>query len=388
MRVRIATYSAMPRGGAVHARRLAEELAARGHWVELWALTIGGSGLAVGPGVALHQVPLMPEPGEGVAQRVARGASALAAALRHAAPVDIHHAQDMVSARALLDLRAEGVIPHVVRTVHHVEVFQDDVLEECQRASIQDVDRCLAVSAFWAARLGSEFGVRAGVVPNGVDFARFAHCPLDRRRSGERFGWGMRPVILALGGVQPRKGGRVLLEAFARARGRLPDDALLVVAGGDGLYADLAHLAAWNDDAARLGLRVREGPHPPPDAHVARIGVVADDDMPALYRAADALAFPSTREGFGLVVVEAMAGGLPVVASDIPVLREFLRDGDDCLMTPVGDSGPMAEALVAVMREPDLRARLTANAQATARAFRWEITAERAEAEYEGMRAS
>jgi len=77
-----------------------------------------------------------------------------------------------------------------------------------------------------------------------------------------------------------------------------------------------------------------------------------------------------------------------VVASDIPVLREFLRDGDDCLMTPVGDSGPMAEALVAVMREPDLRARLTANAQATARAFRWEITAERAEAEYEGMRAS
>lgn len=386
MRVRIATYSAMPRGGAVHARRLAEELAARGHRVELWALTIGGSGLAVGPGVAVHQVPLLPEAGEGAPQRVARGAAVLAAALRRAAPADIHHAQDLVSARALLDLRAEGVVPHVVRTVHHVEVFQDGFLDECQRASIQDVDRCLAVSAFWAARLDSEFGVQADVVPNGVDFARFAECPLDRRRAGDRCGWGTRPVVLALGGVQPRKGGRVLIESFARARGRLPDDALLVVAGGDGLYFDPSHLAAWRDDAARLGLRVHEGPHPPPDCDVARIGVVPDDDMPALYRAADALAFPSTREGFGLVVVEAMAAGLPVVASDIPVLREFLRDGDDCLMTPVGDSGPMADALVVALRDGALRARLTTNAQATARAFRWDITAERAEAVYAGMR--
>jgi glycosyltransferase involved in cell wall biosynthesis len=115
---------------------------------------------------------------------------------------------------------------------------------------------------------------------------------------------------------------------------------------------------------------------------VVRIGIVDDEDMPVLYRAADVLAFPSTREGFGLVVVEAMAAGLPVVTSDIPVLAEFLRDGDDCLMTPVGDSGPLAQAIVRLVNDADLRSRLTARAQETARRYTWADTAARAEVVY------
>jgi glycosyltransferase involved in cell wall biosynthesis len=221
MRVRIVTYSAMPRGGAVHARRLAEEMAARGHEVELWSLALEGAGLMVGPGVATHQVPLAPRAGESVAGRVSRGAAALADALRPARPADIHHAQDLLSARALLALRAEGAVPHVIRTVHHVDAFPDRFLEDCQRASIQDVDRCIAVSRFWADRLRDEFGVSAVVVPNGVDADRFAGCPLSRGEAGARMGWGDRTVVLAVGGVQPRKGSRVLLEAFAPATGGL-----------------------------------------------------------------------------------------------------------------------------------------------------------------------
>ncbi|MFM9019571.1 MAG: MSMEG_0565 family glycosyltransferase [Actinomycetota bacterium] len=385
MRVRIATYSAMPRGGAVHARCLAEALAARGHHVELWVLTIEGSGLVVGPGVATHQVPLRPVAGESAADRVDRAAATLADALRDMRPADIHHAQDLLSARALLALRADGVVPHVVRTVHHVEAFEDRFLEECQRASIQDVDRCIAVSGFWADRLQDEFGVQADVVPNGVEADRFGGCTLSRDEAGARMGWPGRTVVLAVGGVQPRKGSRVLLEAFARARGRLPGNPLLVVAGGDGFFADPSAAAAWEDDAVRLGLVVHRGPGAPPDADVARIGVVDDDDMPALYRAADVLAFPSTREGFGLVVVEAMAAGLPVVTSDIPVLAEFLRDGDDCLMTPVGDSGPLAQALVRLVNDDDLRDRLIASARHTVRRHTWDEAARRAEDIYAGV---
>ncbi len=388
MRVRIATYSAMPRGGAVHARRLAEELAARGHLVELWALTIEGSGLAVGPGVAVHQVPLPPVPGEPVAQRVARAADVLAGAMRAAPPADVHHAQDLLSARALLALRADGAVAHVVRTVHHVEAFGDRFLDECQRASIQDVDRCIAVSAFWAQRLADQFGVGAPVVPNGVDADRFGRCPFDRVEAGRRMGWNARPAVLAVGGVQPRKGSRVLLEAFARARGRLPDGALLVVAGGEGVFTDPAAVQAWEDDAVRLGLVVHRGRVIPAHADVVRIGVIDDDDMPVLYRAADVLAFPSTREGFGLAIVEAMASGLPVVTSDIPVLAEFLRDGEDCLMAPVGDSGPLAQALVRVINDPPLRARLTASARAVAARYTWAATAERAEHVYRDLLAA
>jgi glycosyltransferase-like protein len=385
MRVRIATYSAMPRGGAVHARCLAEALAARGHDVELWVLTMEGSGLAVGPGVATHQVPLRPVEGEDLADRVDRAAATLADALRTAPAVDINHAQDLLSARALLALRADGGVPHVVRTVHHVEAFEDRFLEECQRASIQDVDRCIAVSGFWADRLQDEFGVQADVVPNGVEARRFGGCALGRDAAAARMGWPGRTVVLAVGGVQARKGSRVLLEAFARARGRLPGHPLLVVAGGDGFFADPAGVRAWEDDAARLGLVVHRGPGAPADADVARIGVVDDDDMPVLYRAADVLAFPSTREGFGLVVVEAMASGLPVVTSDIPVLAEFLRDDDDCLMTPVGDSGPLAQAIVRLVNDDELRARLTASARDTVARHTWDEAAERAEGVYAGV---
>ena len=382
MRVRIATYSAMPRGGAVHARCLAEALAARGHDVELWVLAMEGAGIAVGPGVATHQVPLRPVAGEPVPDRVDRAAATLADALRGAPAADIHHAQDLLSARALLALRADGAVPHVVRTVHHVEAFEDRFLEECQRASIQDVDRCIAVSAFWAERLQDEFGVRADVVPNGVEAERFGGRALGRDEAAARMGWPGRTVVLAVGGVQARKGSRVLLEAFARARGRLPGDPLLVVAGGDGFFADPSVVRAWEDDAVRLGLVVHRGPGAPPGADVARIGVVDDDDMPVLYRAADVLAFPSTREGFGLVVVEAMAAGLPVVTSDIPVLAEFLRDDDDCLMTPVGDSGPLAQAIVRLVNDDALRARLTASARDTVRRHTWDESARRAEDVY------
>ncbi len=387
MRIRISTYSAMPRGGAVHARRLSEELAARGHEVELWVVAMEGAGMAAGPGVATHQVPLPPVPGEPVPARVARAAAVLADALRTAPAADIDHAQDLLSARALLSLRADGVVAEVVRTVHHVDACTDGFLEECQRASIQDVDRCVAVSAFWAERLAEEFGVSAAVVPNGVDPDRFGGCPLDRAEAGARMGWPDRTVVLAVGGVQPRKGSRVLLEAFARARGRLPGSPLLVIAGGEGLFTDPAGAAAWEDDAVRLGLVVHHGPGAPAQADVARIGVVDDDAMPTLYRAADVLAFPSTREGFGLVVVEAMASGLPVVTSDLPVLAEFLRADDDCLMTPVGDARLLAQALVRLANDDALRAHLTGRARQTARRHSWATTATRAEAVYRDLLA-
>jgi glycosyltransferase involved in cell wall biosynthesis len=112
---------------------------------------------------------------------------------------------------------------------------------------------------------------------------------------------------------------------------------------------------------------------------------VADAEMPALYRATDALAFPSEREGFGLVVLEAQAAGLPAVVSDLPVLREFLTPGEDCLMVPAGDAAALAGALVAAASGPE-RARLAAAGRATAGRFTWEAAAAAHEAVYEALR--
>ena len=105
------------------------------------------------------------------------------------------------------------------------------------------------------------------------------------------------------------------------------------------------------------------------------LGPIPDRDMPALFRAADVFAFPSEREGFGLVVLEAQAAGLPVVASDLPVLREFLEDGRDCVMAPVGDPAALAGALVVTLADASLREQLVAGGRATAGRFSWSAAA-------------
>ncbi len=375
MRIRLVTYSTKPRGGVVHALSLAEALERRGHDLELWALSADGAGFFREPRVPVRLVPVDRRPGEDVEPRILRYAATLAAGMRDAGPADVHHSEDCLSARSLLALRAEGVVPSVVRTVHHVDDFASPVLAECQRASIEDVDHRVCVSRHWADVLARDHGVRARVIANGVDGGRFADCPLDRAEAGRAMGWGGRPTVLAVGGIEPRKGSRVLLAAFAAARARIGPGALLAVAGGETLFDYAAYREAWERDAAALGLRVHHGAPPPGEADVAVLGPVPDTDMPALFRAADIFAFPSEREGFGLVVLEAQAAGLPVVASDLPVLREFLSDGDDCVMVPVGDADALAAALVGTLEDGALRLRIAAGGRATAARFTWEAAA-------------
>lgn len=369
----------------MHALHLAEALGDRGHDVELWALSADGARFFREPRVPARLVPVERRAGEEVEPRILRYAATLADGLRAAGPSDVHHAEDCLSARSLLALRAEGRVPAIVRTVHHVDDFASPVLAECQRASIEDVDHRICVSAHWAGVLRREHGVASRVIANGVDGTRFADCPLDRAAAGVRMGWGPRPTVLAIGGIEPRKGSRALLAAFAAARARLGPGALLVVAGGETLFDYADYRRAWEDDAAALGLRVHRGARPGREADVAVLGPVPDDDMPVLFRGADLLAFPSEREGFGLVVLEAGAAGLPCVVSDLPVLREFLADGRDCRMVPVGDVGALAAALVEVAGDPALRARLAEGGRATAAAHTWAVAAERHEAAYEAI---
>ena len=387
MNIRIATYSTKPRGGVVHALHLAEALADRGHDVELWALSSDGARFFREPRVAVQLVPVERRESEDIEARILRYADVLADGLRAAGPADISHAEDCLSARSMLMLRAEGAIPSIVRTIHHVDAFTSPVLLECQRASILDVDQRMCVSQHWADRVHEEFGVESDVVANGVDAAKFAGCELDRLAAGRRFGWGDRPVVLAVGGIEPRKGSRLLIEAFARARGRLGDGALLAIGGGETLFDYHEYREAWSGDAVRLGLEVHEGPPGavPDGADVAILGTIEDDQMAALYRASDALAFPSTREGFGLVVLEALASGIPAVVTDLPVLREHLEDGRDCIMVPAGDSGPLSNALVSAVHDTELRAQLLEGGRRTVGQFTWSACAEKHERLYRRM---
>ncbi len=102
-----------------------------------------------------------------------------------------------------------------------------------------------------------------------------------------------------------------------------------------------------------------------------------DTELPAWYTAADVLAFPSTKEGWGLAVLEAMSAGLPVVTSDLPAFLEYLRSGRDALVVPVDDAAALSRALAAILDDPGLAAELRAAGLAVSRQFTWSRAARR-----------
>jgi len=303
-------------------------------------------------------------------QGLGRQRATLAAGLGPlAAEFPILHTQDCISARAACRVRdaAAGPPPVVVRTVHHVDDFTSPSLINCQRQAILEPDRILVVSERWQQILADEYRTSAEVVHNGVDFTRFRSADPDLAAAlRQRAGAADRPLILAVGGIEPRKGSDTLMAAIAalsRSAGRAGRRPVLAVVGGHSFQDYREYRDRVLSSLPGLGLRL--------DDDVVLLGTVPDDELPGWYAAADVLAFPSTKEGFGLAVLEAMSAGLPVVASDLPVFREYLRPGQDAVMVPVDDAAALAAALGTVLDDAVLAGRLRAAGREVCARFTW-----------------
>lgn len=383
LRVAMLTYSLRPRGGVVHSLEVARALARRGHDVRLFALGRPGEDFFRPPGVPAQIVRYTPPDAPFDARILAMLAAyrdGLAAPLSEGG-FDVIHAQDCLSANAAIELRDRGVIAHVIRTVHHIDDFVSPSLIECQDRSILGPDALLCVSEPWVQRLRTEYGVCAGVVRNGVDTRRYrpARDDAERRRDRAAFGLGDHFTILTIGGIEPRKGSLTLLEGFAQLRRVAPElDARLVVAGGATLFDYRGEVERFHARVASLGV----------GAAVRELGTLADGEIERLYRAADVFAFPSTKEGFGLAALEALACGLPVVASDLDALSTFLEDGRSALLVRVGDPGALGAALARVGREPSTRDRLRAAGLRVASDYTWDRAAATHEDAYRKLLSS
>lgn len=315
MKIALLTYSTKPRGGVVHTLALAEALAAMGQDVSVWTLGRGGDGgffRTVDPAVGQVVVPFPDRDHEGVGDRVLRSIEALRTAFDPAG-YDIVHAQDCISANAAGRYRC-------LRTVHHIDHFSTPELAACHERAIREPAGHICVSESVARELRDGWGIRATVIPNGVDAARFAAAagPSPAAVAG-RAAWRDRlgRYVLAVGGIEPRKGSIDLLDSFSLLRTGGPDlvgpdrgGLALVIAGGETLFDYRAYRVAWQQRADQLGL------------NPVVLGAVPDPALPSLVAAAQVFAFPSTVEGFGLAAMEALAAGVPVVTRDLPVLRE------------------------------------------------------------------
>jgi glycosyltransferase-like protein len=339
LKVAVLTHSTNPRGGVVHALELADALHDLGHEPVVYAPDHRGEGFFRATRCRTAMVP---------ARSVSGSLASLVAAriedyVEHftqpgAERFDVYHAQDGISANALATLAERGVVRSYVRTVHHLDDFSDVRVAAWQRRGVWSATAVLCVSRVWQEILRRDYALTAVQVPNGVNADRYRPGG-DDSVARQRLGLAGTPVFLSVGGVESRKNTVRLVQAFARVLSVRPW-AQLVIAGGASLLDHTDYRAQFNAVLRESGIGVGLG------RGIQLLGPVPDADMAALYRCADALVFPSVKEGFGLVVLEAMACGTPVVVSRIEPFTESLS-ADDCLWVDPHDVDSIAGGMLA-----------------------------------------
>lgn len=364
LRIALFVYSTQPRGGVVHTLELAQALHQLGHHVSIYALAKDGKGFDRHINSETHLIPSQPVTGDIdtlIRQRIQEFVDYLSAAHLQAHPYDCYHAQDCISANALAILRSRHQIPHFIRTVHHIEAFNSPYLQQCQDLSIRAPDLCLCVSAYWQQQLQQEYSIDAKRVINGVDLDRFFSIPngteIQLKRSLALTG---KPIYLTVGGIEPRKNSIALLQAFARVLTQFPQ-AQLVIAGGATLFDYQAYRDEFMEIVDRLNIVIGQSLILP--------GVRSDSELSTLYRLADAFVFPSTTEGWGLVILEAIASGLPIITSNCPPFTEFLTPEQALLVDPRSIAA-IAKAMVDIT-QPDLANNLIYTSRSLCRDYNW-----------------
>lgn len=326
LRIALFTYSTKPRGSVVHTLELAEALQKLGHQVCVYALDKDGTGFYRPLCCPYKLVPAQPVIGgidALIEQRIQEFVNYLST---RSQIYDCYHAQDCISANALDRLKQSNKIPHFIRTVHHIEDFNSAYLQDCQDLSIRHPDFCLCVSAKWQAELREKYQIEAPRVTNGVNSQRFSpnrdgsETALKRQMGLD--GW---PIYLTIGGIEPRKNSLILLQAFTSVLAQYPQ-AQLMIAGGATLFDYQDYREEFFALAQSAGVPIGKSLILP--------GMISDNQLPVLYRVSNAFVFPSIKEGWGLVVLEAMASGLPVITSNAPPFTEFLSDADALLVNP------------------------------------------------------
>ena len=263
--------------------------------------------------------------------------------------------------------------PHVVmfhtlaeaKNRHHLGEREPKYRIAGERVVARGADAVIAASESERQTLIEEYAVapsRVSVIPCGVDTEMFR--PTDAREARTSLGLDPDvPVLLFIGRIEPLKGIDVLIRAVAQLDGHFQ----LLVVGGD--EKDAMRIHELHTLAEEMGILGR----------VVFAGAVPHEELARYYNAASICVMPSYYESFGLVALESMACGVPVIASRVGGLKETVRDGQTGYLVPWRCPEPFAERLDLLLTNEPLRHSLGEEAREVAQRYRWPVIAARVE---------
>jgi 1,4-alpha-glucan branching enzyme len=215
-------------------------------------------------------------------------------------------------------------------------------LAKLEAQTAQDADLIVTISNYSLQKIHSHYGVdpaKVRIVPNGVDIERFKPRP-DKAALRRQFGLGDEPCVLFVGNLISRKGLPLLVEAAKKVAKERADTKFIIVGEGP-LKASLKSSIA---SAGLLG-------------NFRFLGNLSEEQLPQIYNCADVFVLPSIQEGQGIVLLEAMASGVPVVAFDIGGVNEAVCNGETGLLVGLGDVEALGQAVLKFLADSMLRAR-------------------------------
>jgi len=372
-------------GMNVYVREVSRELGRMGVHVDVFTRSQNPEiprGVPLGESCRVVHLPAGPEasiPREEAYRHVPEFVANLEAfSARESLAYDLLHSHYWLSGVAGLILKARFGVPliqmfHTLgqlknRAARSAAEVEPDLRIAEERQIIEEADRIVAANAVERAHLVWYYGApsdRINVIPCGVDTELFR--PLDSDAAEVAVSLGPERYLLYVGRLTPIKGLETLLEAVRRLR-REPRhrDLRLLVVGGETDEPENGHAAFLMERVAALGL----------EGVVRFLGAQPQERLRLYYAAARMTIMPSYYESFGMVALEAMACGSPVIASRVGGLTTTVVDGVTGYLVPEGDPEALADRVALLLEDDGLRRRLAADASRQATRYRWPCVAE------------
>lgn len=378
MRVAMMTYSIMPRGGVVHSSKLAEHLAELNVEVDLFALC-NTNGMEMEKEIKFYRplnVPYTIYPFKQQSDNVISYVKQMINEYENNLPkdFDLYHTHDCVGGNVLCSLKKKNEIQApTIRTIHHLDSFQNKDLLKFQETAARNCDYKMVVSKYWQKYFKEKLNIDSYITYNGVDTDLF-NPNVDGSSVRKKYGIENEPVILFVGGLEPRKGLEYLLFALKAVQKEIPDIRLIVV--GKNAFSSLPGERTFFEVLLkRLNLKdcVDFAFH------------VNEADIPKYYAACDVFVLPSNMEGWGLSIMEAMATEKPVVATRVGGIPELVENGRNGFLCNPGDISELARRIIYVLKNNEVAKKMGKNGLVTTRSFSWEETAQKVKKIYDDI---